>query len=138
MNLETMSDFFTARLEGYDEHMKANVEGCKEGYIEMAQLVPCDTKRLLDLGCGTGLELDEIFKVLPNVSVTGVDMTRSMLDRLREKHPDKNMNLICEDYFTADFGSDKFDCAVSFQTMHHFKHDKKLELYHPNLQAYLK
>lgn len=126
--LEQMADFFTARISGYDEHMLNDVEGCREGYAKMATLVPRSAKKLLDLGCGTGLELDEIFKVLPDIEVTGVDMTRAMLDELKHKHPDKNLNLVCADYFKADFGED-YDCAVSFQTMHHFSHEKKLELY---------
>ena len=127
--LEQMSDFFTARVVGYDEHMINDVEGCKEGYEKMATLVPLSTKNLLDLGCGTGLELDEIFKILPEVAVTGIDMTQAMLDELLKKHPDKKLNLICGDYFKVDFGKNCFDCAVSFQTMHHFSHDKKVELY---------
>lgn len=127
--LETMSDFFTARVEGYDEHMLTEVEGCKEGYEKMAELVPAASKTLLDLGCGTGLELDEIFKRFPSLVVTGVDLTQSMLDKLKEKHPDKDLNLICADYFTVDFGKIEYDCAVSFQTMHHFTHEKKIQLY---------
>lgn len=127
--LEPMSDFFTARLDGYDEHMLNDVEGCREGYIKMARLVPKKTQRLLDLGCGTGLELDEIFRLLPDVQVTGIDLTRAMLERLREKHPDKKLDLICGDYFAVDFGENRFDCVVSFQTMHHFTHEKKTELY---------
>lgn len=82
--LEKMSDFFTARVEGYDEHMLNNVEGCKERYIKMAELVPDGTETILDLGCGTGLELDEIFNRLPNVSVVGIDLTQAMLDKLRQ------------------------------------------------------
>ena len=128
-NIERMSDFFDARVDGYDEHMLNNVGGCREGYIKMASLVPRSTKNLLDLGCGTGLELDEIFKVLPNISVKGIDLTQAMLDKLRQKHSDKNINLICGDYFTVDFGEKAFDCAVSFQTMHHFSHEKKTALY---------
>ena len=127
--LEQMSDFFTARVVGYDEHMINDVEGCEECYKKMATLVPPQTKNLLDLGCGTGLELDEIFKILPNVAVTGIDMTQAMLDELKRKHPDKALNLICDDYFKVDFGNSQYDCAVSFQTMHHFSHDKKIELY---------
>ena len=127
--LETMSDFFTARTDMYDEHMLTEVEGCKEGYIKMASLVPQETKTLLDLGCGTGLELDEIFKLHSHVKVTGIDLTSSMLDKLREKHPNRDMILICGDYFKEPFGVDIFECAVSFQTMHHFPKDKKLSLY---------
>ena len=127
--LEQMSDFFTARVVGYDEHMVNDVEGCKECYEKMAELVPCCAKTILDLGCGTGLELDYIFKRLPDISVTGIDMTQAMLAELAKKHPDKNLTLICDDYFKADFGQNSFDCAVSFQTMHHFSHEKKSEIY---------
>lgn len=127
--LEPMADFFTARVEGYDEHMLNDVEGCKEGYERMAGLVPQNTTDLLDLGCGTGLELDAIFRRLPELKVTGVDMTRSMLDKLQEKHPEKSLNLICGDYFVTEFGTAAYDCCVSFETMHHFTHEKKTELY---------
>lgn len=127
--LEKMSDFFSARVDGYDEHMIKDVGGCREGYPAMAALVPEQTERLLDLGCGTGLELDEIFKLLPEVEVTGIDLTEAMLRELRRKHPDKKLNLICGDYFTEYFGIEKYDCCVSFQTMHHFSHEKKTALY---------
>lgn len=127
--LETMSDFFTARTEMYDEHMLTEVDGCKEGYAEMASHIPDNTQTLLDLGCGTGLELEPIFNRFPRLKVTGIDLTQAMLDKLKSKFPDKDMKLICGDYFEAELGDEMFDCAVSFQTMHHFKKDKKLTLY---------
>lgn len=127
--LEPMASFFTARADGYDEHMLNEVGGCREGYVKMAQLVPKSSRTLLDLGCGTGLELDEIFRALPEIRVTGIDLTPAMLERIRQKHPDRQMNLICGDYFQADFGPDRYDCAISFQTMHHFTHEAKRELY---------
>ncbi len=127
--MERMSDFFAARVEGYDEHMLTEVEGCREGYIKMAQMIPENCRKLLDLGCGTGLELDEIFKRLPDISVTGIDLTQSMLDQLMKKHPDKDIKLICGSYFDEDLGNEEYDCAVSFQTMHHFSHELKETLY---------
>ena len=127
--LERMDEFFASRTHMYDEHMLTEVGGCKEGYKKMASLVPSDCEKLLDLGCGTGLELDEIFRLLPRLKVTGIDLTEAMLKKLREKHPDKDMTLICGDYFQVPFGESEFDCAVSFQTMHHFPKDKKQGLY---------
>ena len=127
--LEEMSAFFTARLAGYDEHMLGEVGGCRECYQEMAQLLPTGTKALLDLGCGTGLELDFIFPRFPDLAVTGIDMTQAMLDELHRKHPDKTLHLVCGSYFDVDFGEAVFDAAVSFQTMHHFTAEKKRSLY---------
>lgn len=129
MIIEKMSDFFAARVDGYDEHMLTEIEGCKEGYLKMAQLLPQGASNLLDLGCGTGLELEEIFKIYPSISVCGIDLTQAMLDRLHEKHPDKNLTLINASYFDVDFGENTFDAAVSFQSLHHFSHKEKTALY---------
>ncbi len=127
--MERMDHFFTERVDGYDEHMLTEVSGCKEGYMEMAKLVPDNCKTLLDLGCGTGLELDEIFKVKPDIIVTGIDLTQAMLDKLKVKHPDKEIRLICGSYFDIPFEVSSYDCAISFQTMHHFSHELKTKLY---------
>ena len=127
--LEPMADFFAARVEDYDEHMLENVEGCREGYQKMAELIPPNAKDLLDLGCGTGLELDAIFARRAELSVVGIDLCDAMLEKLKQKHSDKDLTLIRGDYFQADFGADRFDVAVSFETLHHFSYEKKLGLY---------
>lgn len=127
--LEKMADFFTARVDEYDNHMMNDVVGCKEGYIKMAELLPETVVNLLDLGCGTGLELDEIFKIRPNIKVTGVDLSKAMLGILKQKHPNQDLTLINANYFDYDFGIERFDAAISFQTMHHFSHEQKIKLY---------
>ena len=84
--LEKMNDFFTARVDGYDEHMKSNIEGASDFYRYTAEMLPNDAgAKVLDLGCGTGLELEEFFKANPNASVTGIDLTKAMLDELKKK-----------------------------------------------------
>ena len=127
--LEKMGDFFSARVDGYDNHMMNDVVGCKEGYIKMAELLPETVVNLFDLGCGTGLELDEIFKIRPNIKVTGVDLSKAMLGVLKQKHPNKDLTLINANYFDYDFGISRFDAIISFQTMHHFSHEQKIKLY---------
>ena len=127
--LEKMDEFFAARAEGYDEHMMNEVEGCKEAYSEMAKLIPENSETLLDLGCGTGLELEGIFRRLPEIKVTGIDLTAEMLEKISEKFPDKNITLINDDYFKTDLGKERFDTAISFETMHHFSHEMKIGLY---------
>lgn len=134
ISLEKMDSFFTHRVEDYDQHMISNVEGCKEAYIKMGELVAAHTMgiakpRLLDLGCGTGLELAEVFRLVPNIKLTGIDLTSAMLEKLRQKYEGRDMKLICGSYFEVDLGVSSFDCAISFQTMHHFVHEEKLGLY---------
>ncbi|MBQ7673696.1 MAG: methyltransferase domain-containing protein [Alphaproteobacteria bacterium] len=129
MDLEKMDDFFTKRINSYEDQMLNNVEGCREGYKKIADFIPKHCKNLLDLGCGTGLELKYVFKRFPNMLVTGIDYTKIMLDKLYENYPKKNIDLICGDYFKVAFGTEKYDCVISFQTMHHFTHEAKISLY---------
>ena len=66
MKLEKMDDFFAARIDGYDEHMKRDIEGASGFYAYTASLLPsAEGSRVLDLGCGTGLELEEYFALNP-------------------------------------------------------------------------
>jgi len=126
---EKMRDFFAARSREYEKHMLQEVEGCKEGYVKLAELMPANTADLLDLGCGTGLELDEIFKRNPAIRVTGIDLTPEMLARLRQKHAGKQLKLLVADYYKVDFGVERYDAVVSFQSMHHFTCEEKKTLY---------
>lgn len=127
--LEEMSEFFKARVDSYDDHMLLNVVGV-EGYIKMAESIPIGTKTLLDLGCGTGLELEQIFIKFPDMKVTGIDLTKAMLDKLILKFSHKNLELIHGNYFDYKFVESYYDVAVTFQTLHHFNHKDKINLYH--------
>ena len=132
MTLEEMGNFFNSRVDMYEDHMLKEVEGQASYYFEIAKLIPA-TKglKLLDLGCGTGLELDEIFKVNPTVQVTGIDLAEKMLEKLSQKHSDRKsqLNLILADYFEYDFGKNTYDVALSVQTFHHFSYKEKIGLY---------
>ena len=132
--MEKMNEFFARRIGEYEEHMIRNVNGCREGYFRLAAALPGGMRSLLDLGCGTGLELDAIFERFPRLAVTGIDLTAAMLDRLREKHGDKRIHLICGDYFQEDLGKG-YNAAVSFQSLHHFAPQDKLTLYRRIFQA---
>lgn len=127
--LEKMDDFFNARIDSYEDHMMNNDFGFKEAYVKLAELIPDNINTLLDLGCGTGLELDEIFKTQPYIKVTGIDLTKAMLDKLRQKHPDKELTLINANYFDYEFENEKYGLAISFETLHHFSHNEKIALY---------
>ena len=128
--LEKMAAFFEARLDGYDDHMLTEIEGAREFYPFTAQCLP-DTPdaAVLDLGCGTGLELAFYFARNPSARVTGIDLSRGMLDVLQEKFGDKNLTLVQASYFEHPLGEACFDAAVSVESLHHFTRAQKTGLY---------
>ena len=128
--LEKMADFFENRLDGYDEHMMTNIEAADEFYPFTAKQLPtAENCHVLDLGCGTGLELQEYYPLNPSAKITGVDLSQGMLSALKKKFADKDITLICGSYFDVHFGMSLFDSAVSVESLHHFTKAEKVPLY---------
>jgi len=126
---EDMVEFFSARMNGYEEHM-LQWERAYERFAELFRDL-CQKRSsggaFLDLGCGTGLELDFIFRYFPKLNVVGIDLNREMLDRMLERHHGRNIRVLCEDYFRAELP--KVSGVISFESLHHFPTGHKLELY---------
>lgn len=134
--LEKMGEFFDNRLSEYEEHQLKCIESAPEFYPFTAENLPKNSEcRLLDLGCGTGLELEWYFRLNPSAKVTGIDLAPGMLKRLKEKFSDKDIELILGSYFDVPFGTEKFDAAVSVESLHHFTADEKLPLYKKLVKA---
>lgn len=128
--LEEMASFFENRLAGYDEHMLTEIEGAAEFYRFTAEQLPSAERcAVLDLGCGTGLELEEYLALNPSAVITGIDLSKGMLSALRNKFSGRALHLICGSYFEVPFGDDRFDAAVSVESLHHFSAGQKLSLY---------
>ena len=134
--LEKMGEFFDKRLAEYEKHQLSCIDSAREFYTYTARCLPLHFGcRIIDLGCGTGLELDEYFRLNPSAKVTGIDLAPGMLNRLREKHCYKDLTLILGSFFDVPFGIEQFDAAVSVESLHHFTFDEKRPLYE-KLQKY--
>ena len=128
--LEKMGAFFEARLDGYDAHMLTNIESARQFYpFTASQLPTFENCRILDLGCGTGLELEAYYPRNPSAKVTGIDLSQGMLAALQAKFANKDITLICDSYFDVPFGIAVFDAAVSVESLHHFTKAEKVPLY---------
>lgn len=128
--LEKMDAFFERRLEGYDLHMMTHIEGAREFYPFTARCLPQTPEAtVLDLGCGTGLELEAYFRLNPTARVTGIDLSSGMLEALRKKIPNPALTLRQGSYFALDLGENSFDAAVSVESLHHFTKEEKIGLY---------
>ena len=136
--LEKMGAFFDNRLDGYEEHQLTCIAGATEFYPFTASCLPSHRNAtVLDLGCGTGLELEYYFRQNPTAKVTGIDLAEGMLNALKTKFHAHDLRLILGSYFDVPFGSDQFDAAVSVESLHHFTQAEKIPLYQ-KLQKALK
>ncbi len=136
--LEKMAEFFEKRLDGYDEHMKTNIQAADEFYPFTAKQLPMDNScHILDLGCGTGLELEAYFLMCPSAKVIGIDLSQGMLSPLKCKFADKDITTTHGSYFDVPFGENIFDAVVSVESLHHFTKEEKIPLYR-KLHAALK
>ena len=128
--LEKMRDFFEKRLQGYDAHMLTEIESATLFYPFTAKQLPLEANsHILDLGCGTGLEIEAYCTLGGKAEFTGIDLSAKMLVELKRKLPDYPIHLICASYFDHDLGKAKYDAAVSVESLHHFTKEEKIPLY---------
>ena len=128
--LERMGDFFDARLNEYEAHQLTCIDSAQEFYPFTANCLPqAPGSRVLDLGCGTGLELGYYLETVPTARIMGIDLAPGMLDALRGKFHGKSLTLILGSYFDVPFEENAFDAAVSVESLHHFTKEEKTSLY---------
>lgn len=129
-DIELMSDFFDRRIEQYDEiHHQSNISWGIEIRDIVSKFVSSDGLNILDLGAGTGIELEQIFNKFPNSKITCIDISEQMLSRLKKKFNDKNIKVVKADFLKMNLGRCKYDVVVSVMALHHFLLEKKEELY---------
>ncbi|QOR35163.1 class I SAM-dependent methyltransferase [Clostridium sp. 'deep sea'] len=124
--VEEIRTFFNKRSDGYD---KLRMDEFWDDYKIIPNYLPNKFNTMLNIGCGSGFEFNFIFNKYPNINVTGIDISNAMLDKFRQKFIDKNIELINADYFKYPFEKNQYDVVLSVQTLHHFKYDKKKEIY---------
>ena len=123
---EEMAAFFTNRLSTYED---VHLGNWGELYAHIADFFDDGLETLLDIGCGTGLELEAMYRRFPDVHATGIDLSSAMLAKAREKFRDRDFQAIEADYFGCPFPAGAFDAALSFETLHHFPYEKKGKIY---------
>ena len=128
---EKMADFFNLRAGEYNDHMLAMCG--EEDYRKLGQSFPKTEEAIavLNLGCGTGMELYYIWMQAPNAHITCMDVSRGMLDLLLANHPEKygQIAVVQASYLNWMYPQEAFDIVVSNMTMHHLWPEEKIEVY---------
>lgn len=112
----------------YDDHQfyegYKKIRNNKYSYNEMIempimkeQLPDVSGKKVLDIGCGMGKFIQYILPMNP-VSVTGIDISRNMIDYARQSMTDPTVEFIVSDIM--EFNSEgKYDVIISSLAFHY-------------------
>ena len=121
-------------MAGYEWNPDVYLEQMNEeipGYAELEDAVAAATygleiTRALELGTGTGETAVRILAKHPGAHWTGIDASRAMLDRARERLPDADLR---EARLEDPLPDGPFDLVVSVLAVHHLNGDGKRDLF---------
>jgi ubiquinone/menaquinone biosynthesis C-methylase UbiE len=104
----------------YDEFSKSYDTNRHEGYHALIDSLEIEAvtsfarnKSILEAGCGSGLLLKRLADI--STDVTGIDLSKGMLDRAKERHS----RIAQSDLLHLPFRSSHFDLIVSFKVLAH-------------------
>jgi tRNA (cmo5U34)-methyltransferase len=128
--IEDLPQFFDGTAHVWDARFAANYRFLHQA---VADQIPCTDAPLtiLDVGCGTGLELEYIFQRAPNARITGMDQAPRMLTELWRKYTKRTGQIDLVQCSCLDWPADlkDFDYALSILTLHHFPPKTKPGIY---------
>ena len=75
----------------------------------IARLTPHQPRRILDLGCGSGLSTQELRRVFPQAEIVGVDLSPDMLKAAAKRLP----SVVFREGDAASFDSSGFDLVFA-------------------------
>ena len=129
-DVESLPDFFNNVAHLWDAKFAAD---CAALHRATAAQIPLadECVRILDVGCGTGLELAHIFERTPNAQVTAMDQAPRMLAELRGKYVARlgQITLLEASCVEWPAGLAGYDYVVSILCVHHFPPDTKVGIY---------
>jgi tRNA (cmo5U34)-methyltransferase len=124
--MEEIRANFTQGSDGYDDRIRKIIPRYDEMLEALMSCIPSEGRRLraIDIGCGTGAVSELLLRSHPEVDLTCLDMTESMLDRARDRlKAHDNIKFVLADIY--DFELDgPYDLVISSLALHHVISDQ--------------
>ncbi len=115
--MKTAEEHYNQLAEVYDKKWKEYNNKTAEEIIKNLDLK--ENLKILDAGCGTGILIEKLLKLNPNVIVLGVDISKEMLIRAKQRLIGyKNVKLLKKDIENLKL-REKFDLIISNSSIHY-------------------
>jgi tRNA (cmo5U34)-methyltransferase len=126
---ETLKNQFDRGAKSYDRQRHDVIPNLDHIYSIIVNLASSEISgpKILDLGAGTGLLTQYLFKKYSRGCFTLIDISQEMLNQAQERFEGQpNFNYTHGNYLKANF-DDSFDIVVSSLSIHHLEdNDKKI------------
>jgi tRNA (cmo5U34)-methyltransferase len=101
-----------------------------EGESALLELIPRETRRILDLGTGDGRLLALVRSEHPDTEAVAVDFSPAMLHESRKRFADDSRVRVVEHNMDSSLPAlGNFDAVISSFAIHHLVHERKRALY---------
>lgn len=101
-----------------------------EGEATLAEFIPENAKRVLDLGTGAGRLLARVKEARPPAHFVGLDFSQTMLSEVRNRFAsDPGVTVVEHNFEQALPAMGMFDAVISSFAIHHLVHERKRTLY---------
>ena len=126
------SGYFGSMAESYDSLIHRAVPRYDEMIARLLEYLPRDSRRVLELGSGTGNLSLRLPEALPRATLTLVDGSEEMIalvrSRFEESSPASSARVECRvaRFEELDFPADSFDLVVSSISLHHVEDKARL------------
>lgn len=131
MNANDIQQQFDLIARQYDEGRKCFIP-CFDDYynrsVSMLENLKPDVSSIVDLGAGTGLLTQELYKLYPQARFTLIDISEEMLEVARKRFRGlDNFAYKVADYSHIDLKGGDFICSAL--SIHHLEDSEKFQLY---------
>lgn len=128
-----------AETKEFDTNIRQLLPYYDEMLSAIALCVPPESKRILELGCGTGELTRKVLQQCPKAEIITVDYSPRMIDFVQEKMENQGEDQRIET-IQLDFGAwakneagsdlgNNFDAIISSLAIHHLSDDMKVTLF---------
>ncbi len=115
--LQAIEDEYEQLASEYDERWSDYIASSTRQTVRRLSLSAGD--RLLDVGCGTGVLLEQVLARWPSLRAAGTDLSRQMLAIAQRRLGDR-IPLVRSDVDYLPFATHSFDVAVSSSSLHYW------------------